>query len=202
MQTLLQDLRYGARMLLKAPGFTLTAVIMLALGIGANTAIFSFVNALLLRPIAGVAEPDRLAQIGRTYDGRGFDSFSYADFADYRDQNTTLAGIALYRAKPIHLSAGGEAERIRGMLVSGHYFAVLGVQAQRGRTLTPQDDEAPGSSPVAVISSGLWRRRFGVAPNIIGKTISLNAVITPSSAWQPKASSGRISENRSRSGFQ
>src|SRR5262249_19270547 len=142
-----QDLRYGIRMLLKNPGFTLVAILTLALGIGANAAIFNFVNALLLRPIAGVAEPDRLVQIWRTREGRGFGSFSYADFADYRDQNTTLAGVALYSTKPVHLSANGVdtgAERIRGTLASGNYFAVLGVKALRGRTLTPQDDETPG----------------------------------------------------------
>jgi predicted permease len=179
LETLWQDLRYSLRILLKNPGFSLVAILTLALGIGANAAIFNFVNALLLRPIAGVAEPDRLVQILRSYDGGGFGrSFSYADFADYRDQNTTLAGMALHRTKPVHLSAGGVdtgAERIRGSLASGNYFAVLGVKALLGRTLTPQDDETPGGGPVAVISSGLWRRRFGADPNIVGRTIILNA---------------------------
>ena len=177
LEALWQDLRYGARMLLKNPGFTLVAILTLALGIGANTAIFNFVNALLLRPFPGVPEPDRLAQIYRAYDGRGIGgALSYVDFADYRDQNATLAGVAVHRTKPVHLGGAGVdagAERIRGSLVSGNYFAVLGVKALLGRTLTPQD-ETPGGSPVAVISSGLWRRRFGADPNIVGKTIILN----------------------------
>ncbi|MBO0860088.1 MAG: ABC transporter permease [Chloracidobacterium sp.] len=179
-ETFCQDLRYGARTLLKNPGFSLVTILLtLALGIGANAAIFNFVNALLLRSIAGVAEPERLAQIYRTFNGGSFGwSFSYADFADYRDQNTTLAGLALHRTRPIHLSAGGvddAAERVRGSMVSGNYFSVLGVKARLGRTLAPQDGESPGGGPVAVISSGLWRRRFGADPNIVGRTILLNA---------------------------
>jgi len=172
---LLQDLRYGARILLKKPGFTLVAVITLALGIGANTTIFSFANALLLRPLAGVAEPERLVQIGRTSKNNPFDTLAYPDYVDYREQTTTLAGIAVYRATALHLSSGQEAERVQGALVSGNYFELLGAQAAQGRLLAPADAQTEGAQPVAVIGAGLWRRRFGADPNVVGKTVSLNS---------------------------
>ena len=139
MNTIWQDLRYGARILLKKPGFTLVAVITLALGIGANTTIFSFANALLLRPLAGVAEPERLVQIGRTTKNNPFDTLAYPDYVDYREQTTTLAGIAVYRATALHLSPGQEAERVQGALVSGNYFELLGAQAAHGRLLAPAE---------------------------------------------------------------
>jgi macrolide transport system ATP-binding/permease protein len=174
MQTLLQDLRYGARMLLKIPGFTLIAVMTLALGIGANITIFSFVNALILRPVVGISEPERLIQIGRTSLNNPFDTLAYPDYIDYRDQNRTLAGIAVYNGIAYHLSTGQEAERVKGALVSGNYFDVLGVRAARGRLLTPADAQSEGSQPVAVISAGLWRRRFAADLNVVGKTVNLN----------------------------
>jgi predicted permease len=178
METLLQDLRYGARMLLKHPGFTLIAVLTLALGIGANTAIFNIVNALLLRPMPSVVEEERLVQVGRTHEDAVFDSLSYPDYLDYREQNTVFSGIAIYSKTPLHLSNAeteGRAERVRGELVSGNYFSTLGVKAALGRTLTPADDSAPGANPVALIGYDLWQRRFGADTAIVGKTIKLNA---------------------------
>jgi predicted permease len=174
MQTLWQDLRYGARVLLKVPGFTLIAVMTLALGIGANTTIFSFVNALILRPVTGISEPERLVEIGRTSLNNPFDTLAYPDYIDYRDQNRTLAGIAVHNSLAYHLSTGQEAERVKGALVSGNYFDVLGVRAARGRLLTPADAQSEGAQPVAVISAGLWRRRFAADPKIVGKTVNLN----------------------------
>src|SRR5690242_11531217 len=126
MQTLWQDLRYGARMLMKQPGFTLIAVLTLALGIGANTAIFSYANALLWRPLGGISEPERLVMLGRTMNGQGFDTFSWPNYADLRAQNTRLAGLAAYYSTALHLSTGNDAERVRGAAVTGNYFAVLG----------------------------------------------------------------------------
>jgi predicted permease len=178
IDTLFQDLRYGVRMLIKNPGFTLIAVLTLTLGIGANTAIFSIVNALLLRPIPGVAEPERLVQIGRTRENGVFDSLSYPDYLDYREQNTVFSGVAVYSATPLHLSnaeAEGAAERVRGELVSGSYFNTLGVKATLGRTLMPADDTASGANPIAVIGYELWQRRFGADTAIVGKTINLGA---------------------------
>jgi macrolide transport system ATP-binding/permease protein len=166
-----QDLRYGARMLLKQPGFTLIAALTLALGIGANTAIFSVVNALLLRPPAGVEQAERLVSV--TSEGSSLGP-SYPDYIDYRDRNTTFAGLAVFSPTTLHLGAGGEAERIPATLVSGNYFTVLGVKTARGRTLITDDDTAPGANPVTVISDGLWRRRFNADPNIVGQTVRLN----------------------------
>jgi len=170
-----QDLRYGARMLLKKPGFTLIAVFTLALGIGVNTTIFSFTNALLLRPLPGIAEPERLVQIGRTAKDNPFGTLAYPDYLDYREQNTTLDGIAIYSGTTLHLSTGQEAERVKGTLVSGNYFEVLGARAAQGRLLAPADAQTEGAQPVAVISASLWRRRFGADPNIVEKTVSLNS---------------------------
>jgi len=175
MQSLLQDLRYGARMLMKKPGFTLTAVITLALGIGANTTMFSLLDALLLKPLPGVTEPERLIQIGRTYSGAGFNTSAYADYLDFRDQNTTLAGIAGEGAQAFHLGTDKTAERVRGALVTGNYFEVLGARAAQGRLLQPEDARTEGASPVAVISERLWRKHFAADRSAAGETISLNS---------------------------
>jgi macrolide transport system ATP-binding/permease protein len=178
IETLIQDLRYGLRIMLKNPGFMLIAVLTLALGIGANTAIFNIVNALLLRPIPGVVEAERLVNVGRTHEDAAFDSLSYPDYLDYREQNTVFSGIAIYSKTPLHLSnaeSEGRAERVRGELVSGNYFGALGAKALLGRTLTPADVSAPGANPVAMMGYDLWRRRFGADKAIVGKTIKLNA---------------------------
>jgi predicted permease len=172
---MIQDLRFGLRMLLKNPGFTLVAVLTLALGIGANTAIFSLVNALLLRPLGGVAEPGRLVQVGRQYSDKSYLSdSSYPDYLDYREQNTTLSGLALLSPTAFHLSSGQEAERVEGEFVSGNFFEVLGVRPTQGRLITPADEQGADASQVTVLSHRLWRRRFGGETSVIGKTIKLD----------------------------
>ena len=130
---MIQDLRFGVRMLMKQPGFTLIAVLTLALGIGANVAMFSLFDALLLKPPAGVADSERPVRIGQSWEGRGFSNSSYANYRDYRDQNTTLAGIAAESTQAFHLGTDTTAERVWGALVTGNYFEVLGVRAAHGR---------------------------------------------------------------------
>ncbi len=174
LETIWQDLRYGARMLMKNPGFTLIAVMTLALGIGANTAVFSFINPLLFKPLPGVIEPERLAQVSRTYNGHGFSEFSYPDYLDYRDHNTVMFGLAVRRGGSFNLNDGRAAERVEGEIVSGNFFDVLGVKPEQGRLLAPADDSDGGDSMVIVISHGLWRRRFAADPAVVGKTIKLN----------------------------
>jgi len=170
-----QDLRFGVRMLLKHKGFTTVAILTLALGIGANTAIFSLLDALLLKPLPGVAEAERLVQIGRTNSGAGFNPFSYADYRDFCAQNTTLIGMAAETQQAFHLGTDKIAERIQGALVSGNYFETLGVKAAQGRLLLPADAETEGAFPVAVISERLWRKYFTAADSVAGQTISLNS---------------------------
>jgi macrolide transport system ATP-binding/permease protein len=174
MNTVWQDLRYGARMLSKQPGFALIAVITLALGIGANATMFNLTDALLLKPLPGVADPDQLVQIGRTYNSRGFSNSAYADYRDFRDQNTTFTGIAAESDQAFHMGTDKTAERVWGVLVSGNYFEVLGVRAAQGRLLQPEDARTEGDSPVAVISERLWRKHFR-DESPVGKTISLNS---------------------------
>ena len=171
---LVQDLRFGVRMLVKTPTFTGMALLTLALGIGANTAVFSFVNALLLRPLDGVERPDRLVQIGRQYSDKNYISdSSYPDFLDYRAQSTTTSGLAAIAVTAFHVNVGGETERVDGELVSGEYFDVLGVSASRGRLIAPADDLA-NAEPVAVVSARLWRQRFGAADDVIGTAVMLD----------------------------
>jgi predicted permease len=174
LETLWQDVRYGARVLLKSPGFTAVAVVTLALGIGANTAVFSLANALLLRPPEGVRRPEEIVVLGRTLGGSDFGTFSYPDYADCRDQSKSFADLAAYREANLHLTAGGSAELLSGMLVTDNYFKSLGVGARLGRTLSSEDNGAPGSNPVAVISDRLWRSRFGSDPNVVGRAVTLN----------------------------
>jgi len=169
---LLQDLRYGARMLLKSPGFTLIAVITLALGIGANTAIFSLVNSILLRQLP-FRQPDQLVSVSSRRPATGKYPFTLPDFIDYRDQNQSLSGIAAYAFWSANLTDQGEPEQLQGLRISANAFELLGVEAVAGRVLAPNDD-APGQQHVAVLSYGLWRRRFGADPQLVGKKLTLN----------------------------
>jgi len=173
MEALWQDIRYAARLLAKSPAFTALAVFALALGIGANTAIFSLVNAVLLRPLAGVEAADQLVAFERLQGGTNYYNFGYPDYLDYRDQNKTFSGLAAHVGTPLSF-AGNTTERIRGDVVTGNYFSILGVRPALGRLLEPEDDQAGGAAAVAVISHGLWQRAFGSDPEIIGQSINLN----------------------------
>src|SRR6266498_173060 len=169
MQTLWQDLRYGARILLKQPVFTLIAVLTLSLGIGANTAIFSLVNAVLLRPLP-FAEPERLVWTWGEFSGGNRASTSPPDFLDYRAQNRSFEELAAMMFNSFNLTGAGEPERVIGNSVTANFFQALGVRLVQGRAFLPEEER---SSPaqVAIIGQGLWQRRFGGDPQIIGKTI-------------------------------
>ncbi len=175
METLFQDLRVSLRRLRKAPGFTLIAVLSLALGIGANSAIFSLVNTALLRPLP-VERPQELVSLNITSEkgDSEFPVISYPNYKDLRDRNNTLAGLILYRMAPVSLSHNGVNERVWSYIASGNYFEVLGVRAAVGRIFTPDDDRAKGAHPVAVITHDCWQKRFGGDPKIVGKSILVN----------------------------
>ena len=172
IETLIGDLRYGARMLLKQPGFTLIAVLTLSLGIGANTAIFSIVNAVLLRPFPYQA-PERLVILQEHYSAGGF-SPSYPNFVDWREQNTVFDSIVAVRTnESFNFTGSGEPERMQGRLVSAEFLSTLGVKPLAGRDFLAEEDR-PGAAPAAIISYGFWQRRFGKDPSIIGKQLTLN----------------------------
>jgi macrolide transport system ATP-binding/permease protein len=175
METLMQDLRVSLRRLRKTPGFTLIAVLSLALGIGANTAIFSLVNTMFLRPLP-VEKPEQLVSLNSvSLNGeRNFPTFSIPNYRDIRDRNDVLAGLASYRIAPISLSNNGVNLRLWGYLATGNYFEMLGVQPALGRFFTPADDKAVGAHPVAVIAHDCWQRRFGGDPNVAGKQVLVN----------------------------
>jgi hypothetical protein len=163
----LVDIRYAARGFRRSPGFTLAAVLSLTLGIGANTAIFSLVNAVLLRTLP-VREPDRLVLFTwSTPDRYAGSPVSPTLYQQIRDKNTVLDGFAAVANPQMTLSGGGIAERVNGQSVSGNFFQTLGVKAVIGRVLTPEDDRTPEGPPVCVISYGLWMRRFGADPGAI-----------------------------------
>jgi putative ABC transport system permease protein len=169
-----QDLGYGLRMLLKNPGFTVVAVIALALGIGANSAIFSVVNTVLLRPLP-YQDPDRLVMVweDNTKGGYPRDTPAAANYIDWRDQNQVFEGMAAVADMSFNLTGTGEPERIDGRRVSANLFPLLGVQPQIGRAFLPEEDQ-PGGNRVVVMSHGLWQRRFGSDANITSKSLTLN----------------------------
>lgn len=172
---IIYDLRYALRMLRKKPGFTLVAVLTLALGIGANAAIFSLTDAVLLQSLP-VKAPQRLIAI-LSYEPNSGDvdnSFSYPMYQDLRDRNTVLSGVVARGGAQMSISYEGRNDRVVGELVSGNYFEVLGVRAWAGRLFTQDDDRTPGAHPVAVLSFGFWERRFGKDASIVGKTILVN----------------------------
>jgi predicted permease len=174
MNTLWQDIRFGFRILIKSPAFTAVAVLSLALGIGANTAVFSIINASLLKPLP-VEEPKRLMSLFTT-DSKNPGNLptSHLNYLDYRDQNQVFSGVLAYTGAGLSLTKGDTTEPVFGLVVSGNYFDVLGVKAAQGRTFLPDEDKTPGTHPVVVLSYGLWQRSFGGDPNLVGKTISLN----------------------------
>ncbi|MGI8655949.1 MAG: ABC transporter permease [Pyrinomonadaceae bacterium] len=173
MKSFWQDLRYAARMLLKSPAFTAIAVLSLALGIGANTSIFSFVNAVLLRPLP-VVEPERLVSVFSSRRANPYDVSSYPDYVDYRDKNEVFSGITAFSFAAVSLNSDDQTEAIPGLIVTGNYFDVLGVRAAVGRTFLPEEDRTPGAHPVAIIGYGLWQRRFAADRNVVGKQLLLN----------------------------
>jgi putative ABC transport system permease protein len=174
LKTLFQDLRYGVRMLLKNPGFTLIAVITLALGIGANTAIFSLTSAIVLRPF-DFRDLDRLVCVYETAPQLNYflSGMSPADFADLRRQQKGFAELAASRLSNSNLTGAGEPERVRNTEVTAGFFRLLGVEAALGRAFLPEEEQA-GRGQVAVLGHGLWQRRFGADPKIVGATISLD----------------------------
>ncbi|HWO01896.1 MAG TPA: ABC transporter permease [Blastocatellia bacterium] len=174
METLLRDARYGFRTLFKNRGFTAVAIVALALGIGANTAIFSVVNAVLLRPLA-FENSDQLVMVWekRMHLGRIRNSVSAPDFDDWRAQNNVFEDMAAYIGQGFNLATSGEPERIQGAGVSPSLFSILRAQPRLGRFFDPDEDK-PNSNPVVIISSGLWQRSFGSDPEIAGKTVRLN----------------------------
>ncbi len=170
-----QDLRYGARMLIKKPGVIVAAVLCLALGIGANLMIFRLVNAVLLKPVSGVKDPARIVALGRTHAGNGFGTSSYQSYLAYRDRNQVFAGVAAYLPAGFRLGGDDGAERIRGAIVTSNYFSVLGLEAALGRLFSPAEDQPQATVPVAIISHAMWQRRFGADPAIVGQIIKLDA---------------------------
>src|SRR5258706_11366922 len=183
MKTVIQDLRYGVRTLWKKPGFTFVAIFTLALGIGVNTALFSVFDAFVLKPLP-LKDPDSLVSVGGvTAQGEGRRLFSYRDYLDYRDQNSTLSDVIAWNKVRATL---GEApphqgddefaegyEYLFGQIVSGNYFTALGAEMSQGRAFQATDDQRPGEQPVIVLSFGFWQRRFESDPSIVGKTINL-----------------------------
>ena len=174
METLWQDLRYSLRTLFKKPGFTFVVVTTLALGIGANATIFTWIKAVLLASLPGIEQPEKLVEVwGATRNNSALSS-SYVDYLDYRDQNKVLSGLTAHQVLPLNLGRSEKPERVWGAVVSGNYFDVLGIKARIGRTFLPEEDRTPNTHPVVVIGYGLWERRFGADPNVLGRTITLN----------------------------
>jgi putative ABC transport system permease protein len=186
MQSLWQDLRHGARMLLKKPGFTLVAVLTLALGIGANMTIFSFVDTMFLRPVPA-REPDRLVNVEPTRNGRLSGGHSYPTYLHYRDHSQSFeALVAHYSTAPVNIVAEGDSRVANGAVVSANYFSALGIEPRLGRFFLPDEDAVPDRNPVVVISHTMWEGRFGADPAVLGKDLVLNGTackiigVTPS----------------------
>ena len=195
MGTLIKDIRYGLKSLLKQPGFLAVGVLSIALGIGVNTTIFSFINAVLFRPLPFPESH----QLVRVWDGN---SSSYPDYVAYRDGSKVFSGLVAYAQRPLNLTVNGESQRIWGEIVTGNYFDVLKVKPTLGRGFLEEEDRTVGTHPVVVMSNRLWRRTFNSDPAIIGKGISLNnhsytvigimpedfagaTVISPPDLWVP-----------------
>jgi predicted permease len=170
--TLLQDIRYALRMLLKSPGFTAITILTLALGIGANTALFSVVNGVLLNPLA-YPRSTQLVAIYEKNAGMSQAPISYLNFLDWQRATQSFSSMAIYRHEDYNLTGTGQAERLNGYMISAGFFSTLGIHPVLGRTFRSEDDHI-GAAPVVILSGGFWKRRFGASPSIIGQPIALN----------------------------
>jgi putative ABC transport system permease protein len=173
METLFHDLRFGFRRLIKTPGFAVIAVLSLALGIGANTAVFSLVNLIMFRPLP-VADPDKVVSVSPVGKNGELAAFSYPNYLDFRDRNEVLSGLLASRFMYVSMSRSGNNEKVWGSLVSGNYFDVLGVKPALGRTFLPEEDKTRLSHPVVVISHSLWQTRFGGDPSVVDGDVLIN----------------------------
>jgi putative ABC transport system permease protein len=179
MSTLLRDVKHGARLIAKSPGFTVAAVLSLALGIGANTTIFTLINAVLLHPLP-VDDPAELVSVFTTDERNsggqlGFLQLSPMNYRDLRDKNEVFSGLAAHAGLPLNITGGtGNPEQVFGEIVTGNYFGVLGARPLVGRVFLPEEDKNPGERLVCVLGYGEWQKRFGGDPSIVGRTISLN----------------------------
>jgi len=173
MGTFLQDVRYAARMLVKNPGFTAIAVLTLALGIGANTALFSVVNGVLLNPLP-YPKPDQIVEISRKTPEFEDASISFLDFLDWQKDNRSFEAIGAYRGDDFNLTGQGDPERVKTGMVSAEFFPLLGIKPVIGR-LFAQSEDRVGGAPIALISEGFWKRRFGGSQEILGKVLTLNS---------------------------
>jgi predicted permease len=171
---MIRDLRYAFRMMAKAPGFTIVAVLSLALGIGANTTIYSWVKSILLRPLPGVVDVGRLVMVVESRRAREFTSTSYPDFLDFRKGVAGQVDLVAYELETVGLDSGDRTERMWSEAVSANYFDVLGVRPILGRTFVQEEDLRPDDASVAVLSHRAWAQRFNSDPQIVGKTVSLN----------------------------
>jgi predicted permease len=185
LERLAQDLRFGLRMLAKSPGFTVVAILTLALGIGANTALFSVVNGVLLKPLP-YPQPEKLVWLAESKPNFATGSISYPNFRDWQKDNQTFSGMAIYRRYNFNLLGLGDSEQLQARFISSDFFAVLGVNPVIGRTFAPGEDEI-GRAPIVMISEGLWRRKFSSSPEALGKSINLDGTgyivvgVTPAS---------------------
>ena len=172
MTALIQDLRFALRMLTKSPAFTVVAVLTLALAIGANTALFSIINGVLLNPLP-YPQPDQLVTLHESKPNFNTGSISYPNFLDWQKHNHTLSAMAVSRSYSYSLTGLGPAEQVQAQFVTSDFFPILGVKPAAGRTFLSADDQR-GAAPVALISAGFWKRKFGAAPDAIGKTLTLD----------------------------
>ena len=172
MMSFWQDIRYGLRVLLKSPGFTAIAVLTLALGIGANTALFSVVNGVLLNPLP-FPNPDRLVAVYSKTTEFQESSISYPNFLDWVKDNHSFSKLGAFRSEEYNMTGEGEPERLHGHMISADFFPALGVNPILGRYFLPEEDK-PGAAPVAIIGDGLWKRKFGLSRDVLGKRIALN----------------------------
>ena len=174
LETLIKDFRFSFRMLVKSPAFTLIAVLALGFGIGANTAIFSVFNGMLWRPLP-VKDPQQLVSVTQNKPGQAFPyPLSYPDFLDYRDLKTSFSDLAAFVPSPINFDAGDRPERAWTGFVSGNYFAMLEVEAIRGRTFSKEEGWVPGKDPLMVLGYKFWQHRFGGDPRVVGQTVQVN----------------------------
>jgi len=172
LETLWSDMRYGVRMMARSPGFTIVAILTLALGIGANTAIFSVVNGVLLSPLP-FPQPEQLVTLSESKPNFATGSISYLNFRDWQKNNHTFSSMAISRPISFSLTGTGEAEQLKAELLSSDYFSLLGVKPIIGRMFAPGEDEV-GAAPIVLISAGLWKRKFGSSPEVLGRTITLD----------------------------